>query len=120
MQRNNTSNKRKNKNNRPMDRTKTTTTNSNRKNDRYNWIQRLIIKKAIKKAKKKLQNYKNTATINATERKLIENAVIQLTTIYEVTNEKGQIITETNIQLMPEEKLTKLFEELLNLFKKEI
>lgn len=87
---------------------------------KLSFFEKLAVKKIIKHAKKKLRKYKEKAEENANERHFIEESIIKLKELFEITNEKGEELTEENIKLMPQKELEELFEELLDMFKKEI
>lgn len=107
---NNTSNKKQNSNNKPIHRTKT----------KHNFITRLIIKRLISKAKKNVRKYREKAEFNLQERQKTENALLEMSKIFNITNEKNEEINQQNIKQIPEEELLEITEQAIELLKKEV
>lgn len=98
-----------------------------------NWLQKRLIKKTIKKAKKKIKDLANKIEEQADYRHKVEEAVLELTQILEIqpfTDRKKEdlpkeikqntILNQYNIKYLTNQELETLWNESLKTIEKEL
>lgn len=80
------------------------------KKDKLNWMEKKAVKRFLKTAKKRIQQYKRKVELEAQEREILEKEVLSLTDILEIETDKGEQLNKNNIKTLSNQELEEVLE----------
>lgn len=81
------------------------------KKEKLNWQEKIIVKVFTRKAKKAIKNYKEKIEETIKEREQWKKAIKDLQEVFEIENEKGETLTEADLETMTIKEMVETVKE---------
>lgn len=81
--------------------------------EKLNWLEKKAIKKFLKHAQKKVQKFKQEVQQEYIERDKLEQEVLSMLEVLDITTDEGETLNEKNIKKQSNIKLVEILEEAL-------